>query len=105
MRINPIAIGIEVVPTERPVMNAGAAGAKYPIAIPMIIARNIQRVRYVSRNDSRLFVDIGSPGFYDLVKRSNYLIAVIRCFNRKMLYEFFLDSNYIHLSRQFQIFP
>lgn len=58
MSIRPIAMGIDVVPTERLVMKAGAAGAKYPIAIPIIIARKIQIVRYVSRKDNRLIVDI-----------------------------------------------
>jgi hypothetical protein len=40
-----MAMGIEVVPTERPVINYGTAGKRYPIPIPTAIARNIQRVR------------------------------------------------------------
>jgi hypothetical protein len=40
-----MAIGMEVVPTERPVIRAGTPGEKYPIAIPTAIARKIQRVR------------------------------------------------------------
>ena len=45
IRIRPTAIGIEVVPTERPVIAAGTAGRKYPSAIPTTIARKIQSVR------------------------------------------------------------
>ena len=48
-----MAIGIDVVPTERPVISVGTAGEKYPIAIPTAIARKIQSVRYRSRNESR----------------------------------------------------
>ncbi len=47
-----MAIGIEVVPTERPVITTGTAGKKYPIPIPTAIARKIHRVRYRSRNES-----------------------------------------------------
>ena len=45
IRMSPIAIGIEVVPTESPVMSAGTAGEKYPMAIPAAMARKIQSVR------------------------------------------------------------
>jgi hypothetical protein len=47
-----MAMGIEVVPTERPVIIAGTDGAKKPIAIPAAMARKIQRVRYRSRKES-----------------------------------------------------
>jgi|GEM_PF-6616774 len=57
MRMSPIAIGMEVVPIEKPVINTGAEGARYPIAIPRIIAEKIQNVRYESRNESR-FTDV-----------------------------------------------
>jgi hypothetical protein len=40
-----MAIGIEVVPTERPVIIDGTVGEKYPIAIPAAMARKIQSVR------------------------------------------------------------
>ena len=45
IRMSPIAIGIDVVPTESPVISAGTAGEKYPMAIPAAMARKIQRVR------------------------------------------------------------
>jgi len=45
IRIKPKAIGIDVVPTKSPVIIAGTAGKKYPIAIPTAIARKIHRVR------------------------------------------------------------
>jgi hypothetical protein len=48
------AIGIEVVPIERPVMSAETAGKKYPIAIPAAMARKIQSVRYVSVKENCL---------------------------------------------------
>src|SRR5512137_1241550 len=54
MRISPMAIGIDVVPAERPVITTGTAGKKYPIPIPTAIARKIQRVRYRSRKESCL---------------------------------------------------
>ncbi len=53
IRIRPIAMGIEVVPTEREVIIPGTAGEKYPIPIPTAMARKIHRVRYLSRNESR----------------------------------------------------
>ncbi len=43
--IRPIAIGIEVVPTEKPVMIWVTYGTKYPSPIPIAIARKIQSVR------------------------------------------------------------
>ena len=45
IRMSPIAIGIDVVPTESPVISAGPAGEKLPMAIPAAMARKIQRVR------------------------------------------------------------
>jgi hypothetical protein len=52
MRMSPMAIGIDVVPNERPVIIAGTWGAKYPIPIPAAMARKIQSVRYRSRKES-----------------------------------------------------
>ena len=45
IRINPMAIGIDVVPMESPVIAVGTAGKKYPNAIPRAMAKNIHRVR------------------------------------------------------------
>jgi len=49
MRINPIAKGILVVPLEKELINPDEEGMKYPMATPMAIARNIHKVRYLSR--------------------------------------------------------
>jgi hypothetical protein len=43
--MRPMAMGIEVVPIERPVINNGTAGKKYPIEMPAAMARKIQSVR------------------------------------------------------------
>ena len=53
MRMRPTAMGIEVVPTLKDVMKSVVEGAKYPRATPKPIARNIQSVRNLSRNDRR----------------------------------------------------
>ena len=54
MTMSPIAMGIEVVPTERCVIPATNDGAMFPSAMPSAIAENIQRVRYLSRKERRL---------------------------------------------------
>jgi hypothetical protein len=45
ININPIANGRFVVPLENELINAADEGIKYPTAIPMAIAKNIQRVK------------------------------------------------------------
>ena len=54
-----MAMGMEVVPIESPVIINGTAGIKYPMAIPTAMARKIQSVRYRSRNESCFVVFIG----------------------------------------------
>lgn len=59
MRIKPIAIGIFVVLSGedfKESQNFAIAGKKYPRKTPKNIARNIQSVRYLSRNFSRVFI-------------------------------------------------
>jgi hypothetical protein len=51
--MSPMAMGIEVVPTDSWLSASGTPGKKYPIVTPIIIARKIQRVRNSFRNDSR----------------------------------------------------
>jgi hypothetical protein len=48
--MSPIAKGIFVLPIEKELMKLGVDGIKYPIDIPMNIAKNIQRVKYLSIN-------------------------------------------------------
>ncbi len=52
MRISPIAIGIDVVPTCKLVTSLITPGDAYPAPTPRIIAAKIQPVRYRSRNES-----------------------------------------------------
>jgi hypothetical protein len=49
ININPMAKGILVVPLEKERINFGAAGIRYPIETPAIIAKKIQRVKYLSK--------------------------------------------------------
>jgi hypothetical protein len=45
-------MGMDVVPTCKPMMNSDTPGRKNPIAIPAPIARKIHRVKKRSRNDN-----------------------------------------------------
>src|SRR5660398_210719 len=60
-----MAMGREVVPQESPVIPSPTAGQKYPMDTPTAIARNIQKVRNLSRNPSRrtFHVPFGSRGY------------------------------------------
>lgn len=49
ININPTAKGIFVVPEEKELINPEDEGIKYPIATPIAIARNIHKVRYLSK--------------------------------------------------------
>src|SRR5512145_2607846 len=51
--INPIAIGILVVPDDKLFQNLEISGLNQPIRTPANMARNIQRVKYLSRNFNR----------------------------------------------------
>jgi len=55
--INPIAIGMLVVPELIEFQNPAIEGNKYPDKTPENMARNIQRVRYLSKNDNRFTKD------------------------------------------------
>lgn len=52
MTISPIAIGIDVVPTEILNKEVYIDGMPQPINIPSAIAANIQSVKYLSKNDN-----------------------------------------------------
>jgi len=52
MIIRPIAIGILVVPELMEFQKSATDGEKYPQRTPISMARKIQRVRYLSRNDN-----------------------------------------------------
>jgi hypothetical protein len=52
MTINPIAMGMDVVPLVMLAIPWTNDGAKYPNPIPTAMARNIQSVRKRSRNES-----------------------------------------------------
>jgi hypothetical protein len=58
IRINPIAIGMFVVPELNEFQNVDIPDQKYPIITPVNITRNIQRVRYRSKNESCFVVPI-----------------------------------------------
>jgi hypothetical protein len=45
IRISPIAKGILVVPLEKELMKSPLKGKKLPMATPIAMARNIQRVK------------------------------------------------------------
>ena len=45
IRIRPMAMGMLVVPTWKPLINASTPGMKRPTATPAAIARNIHSVR------------------------------------------------------------
>jgi hypothetical protein len=54
MMINPIAMGIFVVPIWKRLTKPAVEGMKWPMATPIAIARKIQRVRKRSKNESFL---------------------------------------------------
>jgi hypothetical protein len=61
IRIRPMAIGILVVLSGedfKESQNAAIDGKKYPDPTPINIARNIQSVRYLSKNESCFVVPI-----------------------------------------------
>jgi hypothetical protein len=53
IKIRPIAIGMEVVPTEKRLMTSAVAGTKYPRPTPNTIARIIHRDRKRSTKERR----------------------------------------------------
>jgi hypothetical protein len=50
--IKPIANGILVVPLENELIKSALEGIKYPIETPKAIAKNIHRVKYLSKKPS-----------------------------------------------------
>jgi hypothetical protein len=52
IRIRPIAIGMEVVPMLSWLRSSAMLGTRAPRPIPTNIARKIQTVRYLFKNDS-----------------------------------------------------
>jgi hypothetical protein len=66
IRINPMAKGILVVPEEKESIKLAEEGIKYPIEIPIAIAENIQRVRYLSRKPSFFRSCAGAQGLADI---------------------------------------
>ena len=56
MRIRPMAMGMFVVPLDILSMLPEIDGNKYPEATPMAMAKNIQRVKYLSKNLRRFFI-------------------------------------------------
>jgi hypothetical protein len=49
-------MGIFVVPTEKLFQNSATDGFNQPANTPANMARNIQRVKYLSRNFNRFFI-------------------------------------------------
>src|SRR5690606_24584975 len=56
INMRPIAIGIFVVPVLNELRYSGNEGIKYPMPTPTAMARNIQRVRFLSRKFNFLTV-------------------------------------------------
>jgi len=67
INISPMANGILVVPDEKELMNEEEEGIKYPMDTPDAIARNIHRVRYLSRKESFLRSAAGVQLLEDIV--------------------------------------
>ena len=63
INISPIAMGILVVPDEKELMKPDEVGIKYPIATPIAIATNIQKVKYLSRKLNFFLSTTGLNGF------------------------------------------
>jgi hypothetical protein len=66
IKISPIARGIFVEPLENEFIKEDEEGIKYPIPTPSAIARNIQRVRYRSKNPSFFLSNAGAQLFPDI---------------------------------------
>src|SRR6056297_2908727 len=64
IKINPMAMGILVVPLLNELTKSGKVGKKYPMTTPTIIATKIQRVKFLS-------------------KKLNFLVAIIFLFEKK----------------------
>jgi hypothetical protein len=67
IRISPIAKGMFVVPLEKELINIEEEGMKYPIATPIIIARNIHQVRFLSRKPRFFLSAAGAQLVADIV--------------------------------------
>ena len=67
MRINPIARGIFVVPFENELMNVEEDGKKYPMATPTDIAKNIHKVKYLSKKRNFFLSFAGAQLFADML--------------------------------------
>ena len=56
IKIKPTANGILVVPLENELINPEEFGNRYPIPIPIPMARKIQRVKFWSKKERRFFI-------------------------------------------------
>ena len=68
IRSNPNARGMLVVPDEKELIKVEDEGKKYPMATPAPIAKNIQRVKYLSKKLKRLRSFAGAQLLADMPK-------------------------------------
>jgi hypothetical protein len=61
-----MASGTFVVPFEKELMKSSAFGMKYPIPMPIAMAKKIQSVRYLSRKPSFFRSAAGAQLFADM---------------------------------------
>src|SRR5574344_1002954 len=66
IRIKPMAKGILVEPTSKCPQNFTMSGYTYPMATPMIMARNIHRVRYRSKKANFFILLFTIPYYTDI---------------------------------------
>ena len=93
IRINPNAKGMLVVPDEKELIKVEDDGKKYPIATPIPIAKNIHKVKYLSKKFNRLRSFAGAQLLADIAKLMGLIIncnnpcrSTIWIFLHKLLY-------------------
>ena len=67
IRIRPMAKGILVVPDEKELINADDDGKKYPMETPTAIAKNIHKVKYLSKKRNFFLSFAGAQLFADML--------------------------------------
>jgi hypothetical protein len=67
INISPTAKGMLVVPDEKELMNVEEEGKKYPMATPIPIAKNIHKVKYLSKKLNRFRSFAGAQSFADII--------------------------------------
>jgi hypothetical protein len=86
--MRPMANGIFVVPVEKELINRDDEGKKYPRETPMAIAKNIHRVKYLSKKRN-FFLSFAGAQWFGVIT-----IFFIKC---QLFYFFFPLKPYLSI--------